>query len=59
MVWPQLYLSGMAHKRKEQPEVWKHNSAKMMMGITTPKKQKAGQPEPEPQPMQAFFAKID
>ena len=36
-----------------------YNSAKMMMGITTPKKPKAGQPEPEPQAMAAFFAKID
>ena len=36
-----------------------YNSAKMMMGITTPKKPKAGQPEPEVQPMAAFFAKID
>ena len=36
-----------------------YNSAKMMMGITTPKKPKAGQPEPEPQAMAGFFAKID
>jgi len=30
MIWPQLYLTGVALKRKEQPTVWKHNSAKMM-----------------------------
>lgn len=37
-----------------------YNSAKMMMGITTKnKKVKAGEPEPEVNPMAAFFAKID
>lgn len=31
----------------------------MMMGVTTHKKPKAGEPEPEVNPMEAFFAKID
>jgi len=36
-----------------------YNTAKMMMGVTTHKKPKAGEPEPEVNTMEAFFAKID